>query len=176
MSDFDLQMLSLRMPTPSQKTDEIVLSFFISFAMFENQLIRAGFFSEKKGGFVEVSWEKFCLVILNEFPTLAMGLVEQHRVFLQDEPPGKFFWDRETQQFEWRLSESDKRNWSARRKSLSANDFKEMTVLLRRIRNNLFHGHKAMDSEHQIRERMSDGLKIVQSLRSAVESRDISNF
>lgn len=128
MSEFDLQMLSLRMPTPSQKTDEIVLSFFISFAMFENQLMRAGFFSMKKDGFVEVSWEKFCLVMINEFPSLALEIVEQHRIFLQDEPPGKFFWDRETRQFDWRLSESDKRSWNARRKSLSAYDFKDLTL------------------------------------------------
>jgi len=117
-----------------QQPDPIVVEFFVKFSRFEYALKRAGYLDTTRNR-VEVDWNKFAENIGQGFqdrlshPEYAQlnSAVE----FLQNQPPKKLVLQSGTDDLCWKKSDPSQ-----------GDVVKNILVLLRRIRNNLFHGEK----------------------------------
>jgi hypothetical protein len=112
---------------------DIVFRFFAMFSLFEYALKNAGFWKSSKKG-VEADWEKFALEIEDTFIAQVYfdPNSELHRAveYILCDPPRK------------QIIRNDQLEFKLRTRPDNVSDTVWLTVLIRGIRNNLFHGGK----------------------------------
>lgn len=102
--------------------------FFATFARFEFALTRGGFLQGEIGDQAEAHWDRFANALGAEF-LLRIRAAPQASVFFAD-PPKKLF----------RVGEDEVEF----RRTADIETCPDLFVLLRRVRNNLFHGQKVL--------------------------------
>lgn len=122
---------------------ELVFKFFIVFSLFEYALKRARFRNES--GDVMPDWEKFAREIENRFDRQASPEIEEAVDYLLNKPPK-------------RQVVNGTLIWQERTRPTGKTDYEWLSLIIRAVRNNLFHGGKF------IYERPRDTLLIQHSL------------
>lgn len=151
-----------------EKTCSLVFDFFVQFSYFEFQLIRTGFRKTRKSRGIGPNWTDFEIAAKKLQPKTIELTVSTHLDFLNNQPPGELV--DEKGELVWRLpSEEQSSLVNRKNRAYSSSDFNLLCLLLRRVRNNLFHGTKAQDTAGQVEWRMRECLDIVSDLRGILE-------
>lgn len=113
------------------KNQKLVFNFFYIFSRFEFALKATGFLYGDNSS-VSAGWDKFAESIDRKYKLVQITSVQFHRSakYLFDHPPQKQI-----------KNKSNKLDWKEAG-LVSSYDFKNLLLLVRRIRNNLFHGGK----------------------------------
>ena len=117
------------MNTDNKVSDELLLAFFINFSKFEFALKTAGFAvgNEKK---VSPNWDKYAQSIKTDFDkTKNADLLEAIEYFLK-KPPWK------------QILIDGAMSWDESVPNNGLTEIEQVVLLIRRVRNNLFHGGK----------------------------------
>lgn len=116
---------------------ELVFKFFVMFSMFEHALKEAGFRQVKRNGDIQPDWDAFARSINDGFdadnPPELKSAVEY---FLNHPPKKQVFRDRRLE-----FGETDRAE--------GISDIEWLSLLIRRVRNNLFHGGKVNYDRHR---------------------------
>ena len=110
---------------------ELVFKFFTIFSLFEYALKNTQY-KRNRGGKVEANWDQFVTDIEGHFSPVPMSEVENSINYLLRFPPKKQIIDKNNQlTFENKV-----------RRPNGLPDIVWLSILIRRVRNNLFHGGK----------------------------------
>lgn len=144
---------------------ELIFDFFVAFSRFENLLIEDRYWKKREDGSIDVAWNEFIACCNERANHLCLDIVKRYQDFLNNQPPRKLFPSAHPPHLEWKLPTAEE---DARARRLTTGpeigDFKSLTILLRRVRNNLFHGGKFKDSSKETAARMKETLPIIQDL------------
>jgi hypothetical protein len=116
-----------------QVSKELTTEFFGVFMRMEYALKQAGFIKRERGG--DPDWDRFARDIAARFDAIDNPQFRQAVAYIIQEPPRKQIWtesDEGEGYLEWKNSPPDP-NLSAAEQAL---------LMVRRVRNNLFHGIK----------------------------------
>mgnify|MGYP001434037192 CR=1 FL=1 len=134
---------------------EIVFKFFITFSLFEYALKKAGFRRTPRKEDVEVDWTKFSQTINDTFVRMLSSQPDSELnkavQFILDNPPGKQVYKQQDLQFE------------RRKRPDNISDTEWLSILIRGIRNNLFHGAKFRYDSHRDSPLMEAALIILEA-------------
>ncbi len=109
---------------------ELVFKFFTVFSLFEYALKNAGFFDERRGGEAQPDWEGFAYAIHSKFNPQAIPELATAVTYMLSRPVKKQMANKNTLVFVPRI------------RPPTMNDTVWLSVLIRGVRNNLFHGGK----------------------------------
>jgi len=116
---------------------ELVFKFFIAFSLVEKALKQTSFRRVDPGGDVHPNWEVFSQTIDGNVNYQANPQLATAVAYLLQHPPGKQVWRNNQLAFEQ----------TQRPPGLS--DTEWLSLLVRRVRNNLFHGSKFSFDRHR---------------------------
>ena len=143
----------------------LIFNFFVAFSRFESLLIEKDYTQPNNDGSVDVNWDAFIGRCNDRAGARCVDLVRRHQDFLNNQPPRKLFPSTNPPNLEWRLSPADQTALTRRlTNGPDIRDFGSLTILLRRVRNNLFHGGKFRDPAQQTSARMRETLPILADL------------
>jgi hypothetical protein len=111
----------------------LVLNFLTVFSRFEYTLKRMGYLRANDGGIL-VDWDRFASTYQTSYEALDKKIIEEQLTYLLNEPPKK-----------QRIIEGSLR-WTDQARPSRENNLIDILNLVRRVRNNLFHGGKFSDS------------------------------
>ena len=123
VSEYFLQRLNGR---------EIVFEFFIVFSRFEYALMRSGFINGDHRG-VYANWDRFAATEKDNFNPDQTPELQEAVTYFQNRPPRK------------QIVEEEDLVWINTPRPDNEPLLLTLTVLIRRVRNNLFHGNKISD-------------------------------
>lgn len=109
---------------------ELVLEFFFVFSRFERALLRQGYYSCAQRGDLKADWKRFADVHNDPFSNLKAPKLAQAVQYYQQQPPKK------------QVVQNGQLEWSPSPPNSTATELDRLLILVRRVRNNLFHGEK----------------------------------
>ena len=130
---------------------ELVYKFFTIFSLFEYALKNAGFFDERRGGEVQPDWEGFAYTIHPQFNPQATPELAAAVTYMLSLPVKKQMANKNTLVFVRRI------------RPPTMNDTVWLSVLIRGVRNNLFHGGKFRYDRPRDLELISHSLVILET-------------
>jgi hypothetical protein len=157
---------------------EIVTEFFIRFSYFEFRLMEAGFifpdkpaWSAEPGDWVraEVNWSAFEKAAAEKAPGEVAQICKKYLDFMKINPPSVLIVKKNTRRLGWGFPTEEARDISSVEAGYAvAGPFNlpRLSVLLRRIRNNLFHGNKLRDPFDVTVDRLNAGQSILNDFDS----------
>lgn len=125
----------LKYLTDAELTDAEVLNFFILFSRFEYSLIAAGYFngSDKR---VDANWDKFACELRDEWADEYRKIDDDH----ETKQAVKYLWNSPPQKLVVKTNASGE--YVDFESTQSNKNLCDLSLSIRRVRNNLFHGGK----------------------------------
>ena len=143
--------------------------FFLEFAELEFAMVEKGVAIIDGDDFlVKPHWADL-FNRLNQGTADTSQFIQEHRAIVITNPPQQLQYIRPANRFEWRLpndeaiSDEDFDGLTAKRQ------FDRITICLRRVRNNLFHGSKIRDPSEWTNNRLDQCFPIILDLRGLVD-------
>ena len=130
---------------------DLVLKFFTMFSLFEYALKNAGFCYERRGGEAQADWEGFAHKIHGQFNPTASAEIHTAVDYMLNNPVKKQVTDQNALVFIKRF------------RPPGMNDTVWLSVLIRGVRNNLFHGAKFRYERPRDAERIEHSLVILEA-------------
>ena len=128
---------------------DLLLSFFLNFSRFEFALKLAGFARGDRRS-VKPDWDGFAVLIKDQFDKNAGESLSQACDHILDNPPNK------------QVLVQGSLGWSTGGRDPNQTELEFLLLMIRRVRNNLFHGGKYNNREHE------DTARSVQLLKSCL--------
>lgn len=164
----------------AKTTDQnLIFDFFVRFSVFEYQLIEKGFrnpgdraWTSEPGEWqrIEVNWGTFTNKVESERPDQARRICEKYLDFMRNDPPSLLVQNINTKRVTWGYTAAEATNINhaaAGFEVLGPYNMDRLGILLRRVRNNLFHGGKFRDPAEITVQRVQAGLNILADFEDA---------
>jgi len=154
--------------------NEIAFNFFKKFAELEYLMIEKGIAKIDQNNFLtSADWQKLHAKIkLNNEGSVLVFINKYKSIVTNDHPQQLYF---SNNHFEWKLPQANLISEQLFEQKNEKDKFDKITVALRRVRNNLFHGAKIKDPSEWTNERLDQCLPIVTDLKQIVQSSETSH-
>jgi len=161
---------------------DLLFEFFIRFSRFEHSLLERGFARKDGDGWssdpgcwskIVVDWESFTSAAHAAQPAKVDGICLKFSGFMKDNPPSVVVREDKTHTIRWGYSSGEAIGITPTEGGyalVGPYNLSRLSVLVRRIRNNLFHGTKFRDPRAVTIERVNSALSVLQEFETLLES------
>lgn len=151
--------------------EEVASKFFEMFARLEYEMCLKGIARIDKNNFLtSADWGHLYKNIQSTSKNQIELFLEKYRDIAIIDHPQQLFYNEGINEFEWKLPETDLITLKEFTNISENEQFDRITLALRRVRNNLFHGSKMKDPSEWTNERLDQCFPILKDLVSFINN------
>jgi len=145
--------------------------FFEMFARLEYEMCLKGIARiDERNLLISADWNHLFKNTSDANAEQVIAFIEQFSDIAINDHPQQLFFNEGVNEFEWKLPESDLINFHNFSRLSKKDQFNRITLALRRVRNNLFHGSKMKDPSQWTNERLDQCFPILEELFTLVNN------